>query len=126
MRRLVLGGLLLVVAIAPTALAKHERPTGVDVIRPSLRLVDRTPFIVGGRHFKAGERVKVVFSSRESRSLKVTANEEGSFTANFGEVRVERCYGFTVQAIGLLGSRAFLKLPAPACLPDATPSRSTD
>jgi hypothetical protein len=125
MRRLVLCAVLCVLTLAPTALAGSSPRTAETAVRPTLRLVDRHPFVVRGQHFKAGEVVKVVLTANEQRSIKLTANEDGSFTANFGDVSIPRCTGFAVWALGARGSRAALKLLAPACLPVAKPDRAT-
>jgi hypothetical protein len=123
MRRLVFGALLFLLALAPAAFAASSSASAEAVVRPTLRLVDRHPFLVRGQNFKAGEVVKIVLITNEQRSLRLSASEEGAFTANFGEVKIPSCTGFVVWALGVRGSRATVKLPAPACLPVAKPNR---
>jgi hypothetical protein len=125
MRRLVLGGLLVALIAAPTALA-FTGSSADAVRRPDLRLVDRYPFVVQGQHFRSGERVKVVLTTREQRSLMVRAGETGSFSANFGDVKIPSCTGFLVRAYGVRGSRAQLHLPAPDCMPVGKPDSKPD
>jgi hypothetical protein len=118
MRRLVLGGLLVAVALAPASLATTARA-------PELRLVDRYPFVVRGQNFKADERVKMVLTTGVQRSLFVRAGAGGGFTVSFGDVKIPPCTGFLVRAFGVRGSRATIQLPAPDCLPVAKPDRGT-
>jgi hypothetical protein len=113
MRRLVFGGLLVALALVPSAVGSNQRP--------ALQLVDRSPFVVRGMHFKTGERVTVILFAKREHTLRLGANGAGSFTANFGEVEIERCEGFRLRAVGSLGSRVVLKPFAPACLPDHAP-----
>jgi hypothetical protein len=125
MRRLVLSGLLVALVAAPTTLAlagSSSDPTR----RPDLRLVDRYPFVVQGQHFRVAERVKVVLTTREQRSLMVRASETGSFSANFGDVKIPVCTGFLVRAYGVRGSRAALRLAAPDCMPVGKPDSKPD
>jgi len=116
MSRLVAATLLASLVAAPTVLGSNSRP--------ALRLLDRQPFVVEGKHFKPGERITVVLVARQGETSRATANGGGSFTVNFGDVQIDRCEGYSVRATGSLGSRAWLKPFAPACLPDAAPLRS--
>jgi hypothetical protein len=113
MRRLVLGGLLVALALVPSAVGSNQRP--------ALQLVDRAPFVVRGLHFKTGEQVTVILLAKREHTVRVAADGAGSFNANFGNVEIERCEGFRLRAIGSLGSRVVLKPFAPACLPDQAP-----
>ena len=82
--------------------------------RPTLRLLDRAPLTVGGRHFAPRESVTV----RRGARIRVTrANRSGSFVLVLGG-HVDRCNAVRVVAVGSGGSRAILKiLPSPACPP---------
>ena len=125
MRRLVLVALLAALTAPPTLLAASSELSREAAARPTLRLVDRYPFVVRGQHFKSSEVVKVVLTTGEQRSIRLTASEEGAFTANFGDVKIPPCTGFVVRAVGVRGSRALVKLPAPDCMPVAKPDRAS-
>jgi hypothetical protein len=113
MRRLVTVG---AVALVFTGLAGAA--TG-----PSLRLVSLKPFAVGGRHFKAHERVIVTLTVQRTRTVRrATATATGTFRVSFGDVALGRCGSYTVRAAGLKGSVAILKRPPlPACIPARAP-----
>ena len=104
-------------AAAPAAAA----PAAV----PSLRIADTSPLVVQGRHFRAGERVRVtlVAPALELRlPRRVTASPTGRFTVRFDRPRPGPCLGFTVTAVGSGGSRAVVKRPPlPACMPASSP-----
>ena len=87
--------------------------------RAKVRIVTTSPLVVRGSHFHARERVRVTSTPGGTRRVRSTAN--GTFSASFGTVRVDRCNGatFTVVAAGSRGDRAelALKLPRVACPP---------
>jgi len=95
--------------------------TGATSSRPQLRLTDRTPLVISGRHFRPLEQVRVVVLIRDGVARRVVASRAGVFTARFDDVTVTRCEPLSVRATGGRGSDALLKLPAPACLPVKTP-----
>jgi hypothetical protein len=112
MRRLVaIGGAALVLAGLGNA------ATG-----PSLRLASTNPFVVKGAHFRAPENVVVTLTVNRQQSTRRVRTTTGSFTVNFGTVKLGRCSGFTVRAIGSRGDGAtFKRPPLPACLPELSP-----
>jgi hypothetical protein len=91
--------------------------SGTSSARPSLRVVDQSPFTVQGRHFRSNERVKVtLYKAEESvRSRRVTASRGGVFTSTLAEAGTTRCDAIVIRAVGARGSTAQLKLPRPAC-----------
>lgn len=112
-----------VIAIAAVVLAAAS--TAAPALSASLRIAATNPLVVQGRHFRAGERVRVTFVApalelRVQRS--VTAAPSGSFKVRFGHPRPGPCVGFTVTAVGTGGSRAVVKRPPlPACMPTTSP-----
>jgi hypothetical protein len=116
MRKLALitvAGLVAAGAIAALGLSSEMRSPA----QPSLRVIDRSPFTVQGRHFRSRERVKVTLAKdARVRTRRVTASGSGVFSAAAPEVAVDRCDTIMVRAVGSAGSRAQLKLlPQPAC-----------
>ena len=124
MRRVASVFVVLTVVAAAAVVAVAARAAGDATARPTIRLVDRYPFTVRGERFKASERVKVILSieSQSERSVLVTAAGGGTFTASFGEVTIRSCKAWGVRAIGAQGSRAVMKVLAPACMPDQAPA----
>jgi hypothetical protein len=121
MRKLTLvvtAGLLITAAsVAASSAAQPDRTSA----QPALRLVDRTPFTVQGRHFRGLERVKVTLYKETAAvgARRVRASRAGGFTAALPEARVDRCDAIFIRAVGTGGSRAQLKLlPRPACKSD--------
>ena len=114
MRRLVLlsaGALGLVAVLTATA---EPAPAA------TLRITDRDPLTIVGRHFKPDERVRLVVTlNRETRTHKVRAGSSGTFQRAFEGFKWRRCGGtLKVQATGSRGSRAGFTLVGLAC-PDA-------
>jgi hypothetical protein len=85
--------------------------------RPALRLLDRSPVTVQGRHFRSNERVKVTMFKEEVsvRTRRVKASRAGAFTASLPAAEIDRCDKIVIRAVGAGGSAAQLKLPRPAC-----------
>jgi hypothetical protein len=75
--------------------------------RPALRLVDRTPVVVRGSGFEAGEQVSVALSAGTRSVRRAQATETGAFLVRFG-VSLGRCARYSVQAFGSAGNRARL------------------
>ncbi len=96
------GIVLLVVCLVAAAAAFAAQA-------PSLRLLRLRPLEVQGLAFKPGERVTVVLRTDVQRVRRVSADRAGRFAAEFLDVRVDRCSGFTVTAVGNRGSRAALR-----------------
>jgi hypothetical protein len=81
--------------------------SGAVVIRPTLRLADRTPVVIRGAGFAPHERVTVVVASGSRSSSRVSSNANGAFIARF-KFALGRCARYSVQAFGSTGSRAHL------------------
>ncbi len=121
-------GPLICVPLALVLLASGFSAAGglgsVSQGQPSLRVLKRQPLVVQGLSFKPGERVEVVLYATAQTTRRATASKAGSFTVSFHEVPLGRCSSLAVRAAGSFGSRAALKLPAPACLPARAPVSS--
>jgi hypothetical protein len=89
--------------------------------RPVLRLVDRTPVVVRGSGFEAGEQVSVALSAGTRSVRRAQATEAGTFVVRYG-VSLGRCARYSVQAFGSAGSRArLLSHLELACISTAKP-----
>ncbi len=92
--------------------------------RSSLRLVDRTPVIVRGSGFAAGEQVSVALSAGTRSVRRAQATEAGTFVVRFG-LSLGRCARYSIQAVGSTGSRARLvSRIALACVSGVRPGGS--
>lgn len=85
---------------------------------PRVRPVSMQPLVVGGAHFKPGERVRLTVRP-PGAGRRVVVRKDGTLTVSFPGVTVDRCTGFSLSAVGALGDRAewAMKLPKPACSP---------
>jgi hypothetical protein len=103
-----------IAALKPGSETKSER-----LARPSLRVVDQTPFTVEGRHFPRQEIVRVTLfaQGRKVRSQQVRVKATGSFRVTLREASRDRCTPISIRAAGSRGSLAELNLPRPACQP---------
>ena len=107
------------VALAAAALAAAVF-AGSAAAKPTLRLVATSPTKVSGTHFKAQERVRVVFDLGAQRFVKfVRASRAGAFTASASDASFDRC-GASVQirAVGAISGAATVKLQLPDCAPN--------
>jgi hypothetical protein len=113
MRTLVTLTLVAVSGLLPAAAA-----TGSDS-KPRLVVLDRTPIVVRGLRFEAGERVYVraIVRGGPRAAKTVVATRGGVFSARFASVRAGRCAFVTVQATGTRGSRARFTQHPPLCGP---------
>jgi hypothetical protein len=105
----------LVTAFAVTAVLA---PTvAATTARPALRMVDRTPVIVGGRSFQPEEAVRVRLTTRgRTMTRRTVASVMGTFRVRFA-VSLGQCATFSLQAFGSMGTRArlFSTAPQPDC-----------
>ena len=85
-------------------------------VAPSLRLATRTPLVVRGTHFSAGERVTVTAGAA---SVVVRTGATGAFRANLGTPLVDRC-SVRVVAAGARGDHARLIAARAMCAPAST------
>jgi hypothetical protein len=89
----------------------------------SLSLDDSRPPTLTGRHFHAGEHVRVTLIPTSS-TRRVTASSSGSFTVRFSSRLAPPCQGWSARAVGDRGSRAILpQRMHPDCLTHAQPAR---
>jgi hypothetical protein len=90
--------------------------------KPHLRVLDRAPLTLRGTHFRARERVRVTVTATDTQTRTVRTSRVGSFTTQFDDVKVGRCGGLAVRAVGARGGQASLKvLQQPDCAPDLGP-----
>src|SRR3954451_9806622 len=108
------------VALAAAALALAVFAGSAAAARPTLTLVATSPTKVSGAHFKARERVRVVFDLGAQRFVKlVRASRAGAFTASAGDATVDRCGGSVlIRAVGAVSGAATVKLQLPECAPN--------
>jgi len=89
--------------------------------KPTLRLVDDTaPAVLRGSGFRQHEHVRVTVVSGTERSVrKVVASGLGRFAVRV-PADANACAGFSVRAVGNMGTKATLKR-APGQCPDLGP-----
>lgn len=111
-----LAGLLAGGSIA--ALSPGSESKSLRLSRPSLRVVDQSPFTVMGRHFRPHEAVRVTLLAQRKkvRSRQARATRGGSFRVTLPEASRDRCEPISIRATGSRGSIAELNLARPACL----------
>ena len=87
--------------------------------KPRLIMLDRSPLVVRGLYFDAGEavRVRAIVRGGPRLAKSVTAGRNGVFGARFASLSLKRCSFLTVQATGARGSRASFTLHPPLCGP---------
>lgn len=99
-----------------TALIALGAVTAANATSPTLRLVDRSPLLVRGSGFKAGEHVRVWLVLTTSRRYRDTlAGAAGGFTVRFTVTPLQCPFLRSLTATGSKGSRAALKLPPSMC-----------
>jgi hypothetical protein len=111
MRTATLAAVLAALALVPVA---NATPSAL----PTLRFLDLSPVKVSGKHFVAGEQVRVTLrAGTATRVRTVRASSAGAFTVGFGMLREQdRCSGsVAVSAVGGKGDRATYRLPGMAC-----------
>src|SRR3954470_10669019 len=91
-------------------------PAAGAVTGPTLRVVTKSPLVVRGTSFKAGERVTV---SAVGPKVVVRTSPPGAFRATLGDVLVDRCTG-RVVASGARGDHASIAWRV-ECAPASTP-----
>jgi hypothetical protein len=83
---------------------------------PSLRIVDRSPFVVAGSGFPGGVSVLVTVRTTRPFVRRVNADADGSFVARFGKIAPVRCAALRVAAAGG-GKTAVVAFMRPLCIP---------
>ena len=108
------------IALAAGALALFVFAGSAAAARPTLTLVATSPTKVSGAHFKARERVRVVFDLGAQRFVKILrTNRAGAFTASAGDATFDRCGGsLLIRAVGAISGAATVKLQLPDCAPN--------
>jgi hypothetical protein len=89
-------------------------------VRPSVRVADLKPFTVRGTGFRAGERVRVVVTSKHHATRTLTATRRGTFRTVF-TFKLRGCDQYSVRAVGGNGSRAAVKSSQQSCGADIGP-----
>jgi hypothetical protein len=89
--------------------------------RPALRVTDLKPFTVHGWRFDAGERLRIVVTTKHSVGRKFEASNRGTFTTVFRRLSVARCGQYSVRAFGPSGLLAAIKSPPSSCGPPPAP-----
>jgi hypothetical protein len=105
--------LVLVVAAlaAPAALATQ----------PRLSVLDTSPFLVRGSHFKPAEHVRIAVRTSDGSATRLAVTSRtGSFTMRFPTVSLGGCAAYLVRVTGSLGSVATLRV-IPDCPNGPTP-----
>jgi hypothetical protein len=98
---------LLTIGLEPASESSTAPAAGTA--RPALRIMGLNPLTVGGRSFKAGERVVLSVGPRRRTA---TATTRGRFLVRFSR---GRCISGTVVAVGSRGSRASVLVPHTVC-----------
>jgi len=88
---------------------------------PRLTLTDRSPVVVRGTHFRAGESVTVVLTAAGRWTRRAVASADGSFSVRFGLTLRPCDDDVTLQGFGSKGSRA-RSLPQPRTQCGAAPT----
>ena len=97
---------------------------GAQPRRATLELRSIDPVVVRGRGFAPREPVLVTASAPHVRRIvPLIARRNGSFTARFRMLRLERCTPVTIRAVGTRGSRAILQAE-PGCRAPRRPGRA--
>lgn len=107
----------LAVALVAVALGASTTGHSASSREPAMKIIDRTPLTLRGTGFAPAERVRLVVRVPGRVQKRVTASRRGAFVVAFDKAAYNRCSGLTAFAIGSLGSRARLLLPAPVCPP---------
>ena len=104
-------------AVAVAVLVTAAPAAGAGTV-PRLRLVDPQPLVVRGEQFRPGERIAVTaFTAIGPKRAIVRATKGGRFAVGFRLPDQPCGKAFAVRAVGVLGSRATLRVPAPPCVP---------
>jgi hypothetical protein len=105
--------------LVTAGLASAAAAPAVDA-KPRLVVVDRSPLVVRGLGFEAGEsvRVRAIMRGGPHTAKTLAASRGGVFSVRFGSVWPSRCSFLTVVATGARGSRAVYSVHPPPCGPD--------
>jgi hypothetical protein len=85
--------------------------------RPALSAKGSHTLTVTGRHFIAGERVRVTLNPANGPAVRrARASARGSFTVTYRHLSTGPCDTYSLFAVGDRGSRAMLTRMHPDCL----------
>ena len=95
------------VSVAALALALVSAASAEAAPPAALRIVEREPLTFRGLHFKAGERVRLVVTLKDTTQVhKLHASAAGTFMTTFADLVWQRRQGnLSVRATGSRGSR---------------------
>ena len=83
--------------------------------RPRLHVYDLSPVSVAGTRFAAGERLRVVVTTKRTFERRIVTNGNGAFRLVLRRVRVGPCVQVAVRAYHGRKLRAAAKTPLPSC-----------
>jgi hypothetical protein len=106
------------VSAAALALVLVSAASAAALPQATVRIVERDPLTFKGRHFKAGERVRLVVTlKRTTTTHKLRAGASGTFMTAFDGLAWQRCGGnLTVEATGSRGSHVEFTVLALHCV----------
>jgi len=107
----------LALAVLSVAFGGHPAATAD---RAALGVTSRTPLVVRGSQFGAGERVVVVADAKGTHRKVVYASSRGTFVVAFRTVRLRTCDIFVVRATGARGNYGVVR-SARECAPIVPP-----
>lgn len=109
------------IALAAAATALVAGSAAANPAPPRIVFAQTAPFVIGGSHFVAGERVMVTaFVPGKTLTRGVTATPTGTFLVRFRTLKAPACGAYGARAIGNHGSRASVHFAPPECAPGPT------
>ena len=84
---------------------------------PTLHLADRSPITVQVTGFRPHERVTVTVVSGRRWTKAGSTGLTGALRVTFPGTRLARCAVYRLSAVGAHGEIAWLRPPAPMCVP---------
>jgi hypothetical protein len=109
------GRTLVVALFCVAALAAPSTALSGATQSARLRLVQTAPLTLRGVGFRPHERVRVVYATDRTWTVRTIADAAGALTVRFRTVHFDPCDLPRISAVGARGSRAVLKLVPPAC-----------
>jgi hypothetical protein len=89
--------------------------------RPAVRVTDLTPFTVHGYRFDAGERLRLVITTKRRIERTLYASDRGTFVLKLRGLSVGRCGQYAVRVYDSSGLRARIKSPPQSCATPLSP-----
>jgi hypothetical protein len=109
------GRTMFVALLCVAALAAPSTSLSGPTQSARLRLVQTAPLTLRGAGFRPHERVRVVYATDRTWTVRTIADAAGGFTVRFRTVHFVPCELPRISAVGAQRSRAVLKLVPPAC-----------